>query len=563
LDYLDRMTSLAEIRPDGVVPSPSGVPRRSGWRHPSPSLRAHGLGLLVALATLAVMMWDLGRPGLWLDESASVAATQRTWPHLWLLLQGSDAPLVPYYVLLKLFTSAITAVVPSAASSPEVLYRLLSVVATVGAAWALTEWLARRCPARLVLSIATALLATGGISRYGQEARPYALTLLMAVICTIVWARMVRDRSRRWVLLYALTVLLLVAAHLLAGSLVAAHLVAALIATPRSRRSGAAQRTAVGAVLGLALVSPFALSAARQGEGPTTHDVPVTREQLTTIFVHVFTNGGPQFLGIGAVLVLAVIGMSQVFLASHRSVARLAAAWALVPPAVLLPVVMLRSNLLIGRYLIFVVPGWAILSGLGVLTLVDLARRLLGLGASRTASRPRLAVLGALVSTALTGAILAALVASQLGTLRGVRTPGGHSEDIRAALAAADRPQYADLPIFLSSVYSSLEMAPYHRADETRLVGQHTQRDQTSIWPVVDPGQNQLWVGHPRLILLLRAPSPAKCKQRSHGTAADYITRCMPPLLKGMGYRVESAQEAGHRWTFAVLSLESDQPLTP
>ena len=83
---------------------------------------------MVALAALALLVWGLGRPALWLDESASVVATQRSWPDLWVMLGGSDAPLVPYYALLKVSTSAVTLVAPSAVASPEVLFRWPSVV---------------------------------------------------------------------------------------------------------------------------------------------------------------------------------------------------------------------------------------------------------------------------------------------------------------------------------------------------------------------------------------------------------------------------------------------------
>ena len=121
----------------------------------------HGLALGMAVATLMMMVWGLGGPALWLDESASVIATQRTWAGLWLLLSGTDAPLVPYYALLKVASSAVTFIAPGSAASPEVLFRWPSVAATVLAVWALTLWLARRCPPQLAISSAALLLATG------------------------------------------------------------------------------------------------------------------------------------------------------------------------------------------------------------------------------------------------------------------------------------------------------------------------------------------------------------------------------------------------------------------
>ena len=94
---------------------------------------------------------------------------------------------------------------------------------------------------------------------------------------------------------------------------------------------------------------------------------------LSTTFLSLFTwgtsvsndqNGGPLF-GIGLLLVVAVIGLAQVFLPRYRFIARIAVIWALVPPLVLLPVITLRPNLIMARYLVFTIPGWAILAGLG------------------------------------------------------------------------------------------------------------------------------------------------------------------------------------------------------
>ena len=150
---------------------------------------------------------------------------------------------------------------------------------TVLAVWALTLWLARRCPPPLALCTAGLLLAIEPFSRYGQEARPYAFVLAAAVACTILWTRLIRDGRRRWALLYALAVVAVAAAHLLAASLVLAHLVAAAVSAGRETRRAAVLRTAGAAALGLLVVSPFALAAARHGQG-TRPKLPMTPAQL-------------------------------------------------------------------------------------------------------------------------------------------------------------------------------------------------------------------------------------------------------------------------------------------
>ena len=534
--------------------------------------RAHLYGLLSAAAASALLSWHLDRPALWLDESASVVATQRTWSDLFSLLNGADAPLVPYYAALKLVTSITADLSPGVTAHPELLYRLPSLLAAVLAVWTLAVWLGRQTSILLTAASVAALLSTGGFSRYGQEARPYAVVMLMAVLATVAWDRAVTDR-RRWVPVYALAVALLVATHLLAGSLVVAHLAAAALAP--TRRGGASEpglssdtgrraalvRTAAGAGLGLALVAPFAVSASGHGVGPTKA-APATWDHLSTTFVGAFTDpyGPDKALAIGLTLLLAALGLAQGWRPGYRRITAIALTWAVVPILVLLPVMFARPNLIMPRYLVFVLPGWAMLTGLGVALVAwlvqslaqELGRRLPTLvSRARPATSPVAAVsLGGLTAVL----VLAGLGAAQLDTLRDLRAPSGHSEDIRASMAAANRPEYAHLPIVISSLYSSLEVAAYHHGAEQRIVGQHVPRDGSSIWPVADAAADQKIDAHRRVVLLLRAPSPARCQARFPGQTEQYVRHCLPKPLHAMGYRVETVKDGGFRWTFAVLS---------
>ena len=532
--------------------------------------RAHLYGLLSAAAASALLSWHLDRPALWLDESASVVATQRTWSDLFSLLNGADAPLVPYYAALKLVTSITADLSPGVTAHPELLYRLPSLLAAVLAVWTLAVWLGRQTSILLTAASVAALLSTGGFSRYGQEARPYAVVMLMAVLATVAWDRAVTDR-RRWVPVYALAVALLVATHLLAGSLVVAHLAAAALAPTEADPTGADPaglgrraalvRTAAGAGLGLALVAPFAVSASGHGVGPTKA-APATWDHLSTTFVGAFTDpyGPDKALAIGLTLLLAALGLAQGWRPGYRRITAIALTWAVVPILVLLPVMFARPNLIMPRYLVFVLPGWAMLTGLGVALVAwlvqslaqELGRRLPTLvSRARPATSPVAAVsLGGLTAVL----VLAGLGAAQLDTLRDLRAPSGHSEDIRASMAAANRPEYAHLPIVISSLYSSLEVAAYHHGAEQRIVGQRVPRDGSSIWPVADAAADQKIDAHRRVVLLLRAPSPARCQARFPGQTEQYVRHCLPKPLHAMGYRVETVKDGGFRWTFAVLS---------
>ena len=512
----------------------------------------------MAVATLMMMVWGLGRPALWLDESASVIATQRTWAGLWLLLSGTDAPLVPYYALLKVASSAVTFIAPGSAASPEVLFRWPSVAATVLAVWALTLWLARRCPPQLAISSAALLLATGWFSRYAQEARPYAFVLAAAVASTILWTRLIRDRRWRWVLLYALAVVLLVAANLLAASLVFAHVVAAAVTSSKSNRRSAVLRTSAAAALGLLVASPIAVTAALHGRGPRLV-VPLPA-QVPRVLVDALTAAGVLALGL---VVLSVLAFCIAWAARppYQFIARLAAAWAVVPIAVLLPVVLLRPNLLRTRYILFVLPGWAILGGLAIVILMDLLSRALARLARRTGPSRAPGLLITATSYGVGVLVLVGFLASQLDTIRAVRTPAGHGEDIRPALAAANRAEYAQLPIVLSPPNNALEIAAYARSEEQRLVGVHLQRDLPTIWPQIDPPskRKQYLRQHERVVLLLKGASTGACEWRPRRSAEIYVSRCLPSPLRDMPYQVEFAEAVGQEWTFAVLTYHPDE----
>ena len=542
------------LRLNAASPSLADV-RRPSKRVIVARRHQQGLALGVAAATLTMMVWGVGRPALWLDESASVIATQRTWTGLWVMLSDTDAHLVPYYALLKAASAAVTAIAPGSAASPEVLFRWPSVAVTVLAAWALTLWLARRCPPELAISTGALLLATGSFSRYAQEARPYAFVLAAAVACTILWTRLIRDRRRRWVVLYALALVSLVAANLLAASLVLAHLVAAAVTSSRGNRRSGVLRTSGAAALGLLVVSPIAVTAALHGQGPRLMgSLPA---YVPPGLVDAFTEGGVLALGLGVGSALAVC-VARSVRPRYQFIARLAVAWAVVPLAVLFPLVLLRPTLLRGRYIMFVLPGWAILGGLSIAILMDLAGRALARLGDRTG--PEGAPLRGLLITAATYGVgvlaVAGVVAGQVDTLRGIRTPGGHGEDIRPALAAANRKEYARLPIVVSPPNNSLEIAAYARAEEHRLAGVHIQRDEPSIWPRVDPPTRRKHYlrQHVRVVLLLKAARTGDCRWSPRRPPAAYVSRCLPKTLRERAYQVESAEAGGREWTFAVLT---------
>lgn len=504
----------------------------------------------MAGATLALMAWGLGRPALWLDEAATVLATQRTWGDLWILLGGAEAPLVPYYALVKMTSLVAAPLALDPAASPEVLARWPSVAATVLAVWALTLWLARRGSPSLAVSAGVLLLATSSLSRYAQEARPYTLVLMLAVVATILWTKLVRDPRHRWVVLYALALAALITAHLLAGSLLLAHLLAAVASSDQGARWPAARRTAAAGALGVIVASPLAVNAAVRGQGPTRPG-PLPG-QVPPALVDTLTVGGVLALGLLAAGALA-LGVVWTAAPRYRSVAWVALAWAVGPLIALFPLMAVRPNLLMGRYLLFVLPGWAVLGGLVLVRVVALIDRALGRLVDPTeptaASGRRL---GKVVAGTVGVGMLTAVVIAQSDGLHALRTAGGHGDDIRPALAWSQQDQYGGLPIVLSPPKNSILLAAYARAEKDRLVGVHVERDQPSIWSRLDPypSRKSELRAYERVVLILKVRDPAQCL--TDASRPSLVRRCLPRFLDA--YRVEVAEADGRGWIFAVLT---------
>nr|WP_240762390.1 glycosyltransferase family 39 protein [Micromonospora sp. HM134] len=156
----------------------------------------------------------------WRDELATWSAATRPVGDLLRLTRTVDAATGAYYLVVHGWTGVF--------GDSVAALRLPSVLAMAGAA-GLTGVLGRRlfrAPAGLLAGLLFAVLP--GTSRYAQEARPYALATLLAVLATVLLVRALDRPGRlRWAG-YAAAVAGLGLAHLLALGLLAAHAVAVL-----------------------------------------------------------------------------------------------------------------------------------------------------------------------------------------------------------------------------------------------------------------------------------------------------------------------------------------------
>lgn len=177
------------------------------------------------LLTLVVTLAGIGHAQPWRDELATWSAATRPVPDLIRMTRTIDAATGPYYLLMHGWTAL-------AGTSPTAL-RLPSALAMAVAA-ALTARLGAVLAGRRAGLLAGLLFAVLPVtSRYGQEARPYALATLLAVLATLLLVEALRRPGRwRWAG-YAAAVAALGLLHLLALTLLAAHVVVVLLVAAR------------------------------------------------------------------------------------------------------------------------------------------------------------------------------------------------------------------------------------------------------------------------------------------------------------------------------------------
>ncbi|GGM28557.1 MULTISPECIES: glycosyltransferase family 39 protein [Micromonospora] len=293
------------------------------------------------MLTLGIILTGIDRAQPWRDELATWSAASRSLPDLARLTGNIDAATGPYYLFthgwIMLFGDSTAAL------------RLPSALA-VSAAAGLTTVLGQRLVGPRAGLLAGLLFAVlPGTSRYGQEARPYALATLLAVLATLLLVEAVRRPAGwgRW-LAYAVTVLALGLTHLVALTLLPAHGVLVLVA---SRRDGGRWLLAlVPTVLG---VAPLVLAARAQRGRQLDWVDPARWTDLTSL-----PGGLAQSVAVGGLLLgLAALGTVRF---GRRAVVPAAC---LLLPVLLLFTVALVVPLWVPRYLFFTVPFGCLLAG--------------------------------------------------------------------------------------------------------------------------------------------------------------------------------------------------------
>lgn len=312
-----------------------------------------------ALLTVAVTLTGLGSAQLWRDELATWSAATRSPGDLARLAGTIDAATGPYYLLMHVWTTVV--------GDSTIALRVPAVLAMTVAAGLLAVLGARLVDRRGGLFAGLLFAVLPGTSRYGQEARPYALATMLAVLATVLLVTALRRPSwARWAG-YAAAVAALGLIHLIALTVLAAHALVVLIAWWRGpAAAGVATRAHVDAerdrrvwrwlvaVVPVALLAGPLLVKARTQQSRQLNWVHLARlDDLTAL-----PGGVAQSSVVGGLLVgVAALGAARL---GRR---------ALLPvSAVLLPVLLLFAAgtvvpLWVPRYLVFVVPFACLLAG--------------------------------------------------------------------------------------------------------------------------------------------------------------------------------------------------------
>lgn len=349
--------------------------------------------LIPVLVTAGVGAWRLADPGLGEDELVTWGMVTIGWPAFTEVMANVDATLGPYYVLMRGWTALV--------GSTDLLLRLPSVIFAAIAAGFVAAIGIKLGGRRVGLAAGLIFAVLPSVSRYAQEARPYALTVLAASMATYVLLHLVERPRFRTYLAYAMAIVLLGLAHVVALLLLPAHV---LLVWQARRSWRAVFGWAAAALVGVLPVLPLLYVGQRQSSGQIGWIPPLTWTRLSETPPALF---GTAVIA-GAVIALALTAMSL------RTDARSLTWWAVVP-ALGLAAAAQVTPLWVARYMLFVLPAWALLAAMTL-------RRL-------TILRGLVTVLG-----------LAALaVPSQVA----IRDVGGHdiaSRDIAAVIRANDLP---------------------------------------------------------------------------------------------------------------------------
>ncbi|HEX6933524.1 MAG TPA: glycosyltransferase family 39 protein [Streptosporangiaceae bacterium] len=400
----------------GEPDHPAGQPQRAADQQdgylPGPRW-ARWLPPAIALLSSLFM---INSPSYWRDEAATLAAIKRPLGDLIKMLGNVDAVHGAYYLMMWPIEHVF--------GPGELVMRLPSAVAVaVGAAFVAATGRRLISPwAGLAAGLIYAILPV--TSRYGQEARSYAMVMTAAAIASYLLVRVLRaepGRQRRWLAGYAASIAALGILNIFGLLLVPAHAVTVALYCRRGLREPGPRKLAISwltaVAAGVVVASPLLVLGYLQRGQIAWLAVNTSSSGLNTLF----SLSGSYLTTTTLLIVIAVslVLSTEASRAKRRAewpwrLAQVSLPWLIVPPLLLLAASTVQP-VYTSRYILICIAPLALIGGAAIASF------------GRTAGTIALGIL--LVSGATT----------QVGQ----RTQAGHYDDILAIdqiVAANARP---------------------------------------------------------------------------------------------------------------------------
>lgn len=335
------MTTLIRPAENDAEVEPKAARRRS-------SLTQAGLWLWPALATLMLAAHSINAPQLGTDELVTWDVGTRSVDQVLGLLHNVDAVHATYYLLMHGWMGAF--------GDSHTAMRMPSALA-MSATAALVALIGYRLFGRRAGMCAGLLFALiPVVSRFGQEARSYALVVMAATLATLLLLRAL-DRPRSWGRWagYALCLVFVGLLHLVALSVLPGHLVA--VALRARHEHGVLRRFCVAALAGAVGTAPVIVLGLSHASRQIFWVPEPDAWGLVEIWPQVFASA----LCAGAVITLAAMAGKE-----RRDALALCATVAVLPPLILWSASQGDISYFRYQYALFTVPAWAVLAGAGL-----------------------------------------------------------------------------------------------------------------------------------------------------------------------------------------------------
>ena len=333
-------------------------------------LRAEGLAaaraavdpLIVGVLGAAVSLAGAGRPSFWYDEAATISASySRSLRQLWQMLSNVDAVQGLYYLIMHGWFQIFP--------PTEFWSRAPSGLAVGGAAAGLVV-LGKQFSSRRVAVTSGVLCAILPRATWaGIEARPYAISMMAAVWLTVLLVHAARrDNARVW-LFYGIALATSILLDVYLVLLFLAHIV--FICVFRRRRTILVRFAITSVLTGCALM-PFVFAAIGQAH-QINWITPIGRRTIEDVAIQQYFERSPPFailsaLAVATTIVLWLFTPAQLK-DGDRQLLSLAAAWIVIPTALIVIWSAWIHPIYTPRYLCFTAPALALVLGVCVAAL--------------------------------------------------------------------------------------------------------------------------------------------------------------------------------------------------